>query len=151
MPENKTGTNELGNAPITKLSLSKDERLNRKKIIEEVFKNGLSIKSQAMIIIYHYTELPSKYPAQVMFTASKKLYKRAHDRNRIKRLLREAYRKQKHLVYNSLNQKKKQAALLFIFTGRQLPNYPYVHGKMSELLRKFATAPEQIEKKKTNN
>lgn len=151
MPEIKTGTDTASIVPVIKFTLSKDERLNRKKIIEEVFKKGISIKSQAIIIIYHYTELPCKYPAQVMFTASKKLYKRAHDRNRIKRLLREAYRKQKHLVYNSLNQKKKQAALLFIFTGRQLPNYPYVHGKMSELLRKFATAPEQIEKKKTDN
>jgi len=151
MPENKVGAPLEGHTPVFKLSLSKEERLSRKKIIEEVFKNGISIKSQAIIIIYYYTELPCKFPAQVMFTASKKLYKRAHDRNRIKRLLREAYRKQKHIVYNSLNQKKKQAALLFIFTGRQLPNYPYVHGKMSELLKKFTTAPMQIEKKNTNN
>lgn len=151
MPESKTGIPVSGKDPVVHFTLSKDERLSRKKIIEEVFKNGLSIKSQALIVVYYYTELPVKFPAQVMFTASKKLYKRAHDRNRIKRLMREAYRKQKHVVYNSLNRKQKQAALLFIFTGRQLPNYPYVHGKMSELLRKFVSAPEQTESKNKLN
>ncbi len=128
---------------IAKYSLCKDERLCRKKIIEAVFKEGQSIKTQSLVLVFHYTQLPCTYPAQVMFTASKKLYKKAHDRNRIKRLLREAYRKQKHIVYNSLKDQDKQVALLFIFTGKQLPNYPYVHGKVLEVLKKFTASKTQ--------
>jgi ribonuclease P protein component len=81
--------------------------------------------------------LPVEFPAQAMFSASKRLFKRAHDRNRAKRLLREAYRKQKHVVYSSLKERNQQYALHFIFTGKQLPNYPYVFGKMNDLILRF--------------
>lgn len=120
-----------------RFTLCKEERLSRKKIIETLHDKGKSIKTPAIILVYQVTELPTIFPAQVMFAASKRLYKRAHDRNRIKRLLREGYRKQKHIVYTSLDDRQKQAALLFIFTGRQLPNAAYIHGKISELLFRF--------------
>ena len=120
-----------------RFTLSKEERLSRKKIIETLHDKGKSIKTPAIILVYQVTDLPTDFPAQVMFAASKRLYKRAHDRNRIKRLLREGYRKQKHIVYSSLDERQKQAALLFIFTGRQLPNAEYIHGKISELLFRF--------------
>ncbi len=120
-----------------RFTLSKEERLSRKKIIETLHDKGKSIKTPAIILVYQVTDLPTDFPAQVMFAASKRLYKRAHDRNRIKRLLREGYRKQKHIVYSSLDERQKQAALLFIFTGRQLPNAAYIHGKISELLFRF--------------
>lgn len=125
------------NAPA-RFTLSKDERLSRKKIIENLHDKGKNIKTPAIILVYQITQLPTPFPAQVMFAASKRLYKRAHDRNRIKRLLREGYRKQKHIVYRSLDERQKQAALLFIFTGRQLPNAAYIHGKISELLLRFS-------------
>lgn len=125
--------------PVTKLrqTLCKDERLSRRKIIESLHKQGQSIKTPAIILVYEMVDLPVSYPAQAMFSASKRIFKRAHDRNRVKRLLREAYRKQKHIVYSSLESQQKQAALHFIFTGRQLPNQAYVFGKILELLKRF--------------
>ena len=134
--------------PKISQTLSKEERLSRKKIIEVLYDKGASIKTPAIILVYHFTELPCEYPAQVMFAASKRIFKRAHDRNRVKRLLREAYRKQKHIVYTSLHERKTQAALLFIFTGRQLPNYAYAHGKISELLKRFN---EELKKPASTN
>jgi ribonuclease P protein component len=127
-------------------TLCKKERLTRLKLIEELHEQGKSIKTPAVILLYHFTEIPVDFPAQVMLSASKRLFKRAHDRNRIKRLMREAYRKQKHIVYTSLKEGKKTAVLHFIFTGRQLPNQAYVHGKISELIKRFA---EQIRQSPT--
>jgi len=98
-------------------------------------------------LVYRLTELPVDFPAQVMVTASKRLFKLPHDRNRITRLMREAYRKQKHIVYSSLRQHQKQATLMFIFTGKQLPNQAYVHGKITELLKRFN---EELEKSRSN-
>ncbi len=118
-------------------TLSKSERLTRKKIIEVVHQKGKSIKTPALIGVYHFVELPEQVPVQALFTVSKRIFKRAHDRNRVKRLLREAYRKQKHIVYNPLEVSGKQLALFFIFTGRQLPNYPYLHGKVLEVLKRL--------------
>jgi hypothetical protein len=72
----------------------------------------------------------------------------------VKRLLREAYRKQKHIVYTSLKARGQQYALHFIFTGKQLPNYPYVFGKMNDLILRFcheassAALPENPTEKK---
>lgn len=97
----------------------------------------MSIKSPAIILVYLPHELPVDFPAQAMFSASKRLFKRAHDRNRVKRLLKEAYRKQKQVVYTSLKERNQQYALHFIFTGKQLPNYPYVFGKMNDLILRF--------------
>jgi ribonuclease P protein component len=119
-------------------TLCKDERLSRRKIIEAVHASGFSIKSPAIILVYLPCELPADFPAQAMFSASKRLFKRAHDRNRVKRLLREAYRKQKQNVYTSLKAHNQQYALHFIFTGKQLPNYPYVFGKMNDLIVRFS-------------
>lgn len=119
--------------------LTKAERLTRKKIIEEVHAKGESIKTPAIVMVYHFSELPENVPAQAMFTVSKRIFKRAHDRNRVKRLLREAYRKQKHHIYKPLIDQQKQVAIFFIFTGRQLPNYQYVHGKIFEVLKRFKT------------
>jgi ribonuclease P protein component len=111
--------------------------MSRRKIIESLHEKGFSVKSPAIILVYLPCELPADHPAQAMFSASKRLFKRAHDRNRVKRLLREAYRKQKHIVYTSIKARNQQYALHFIFTGKQLPNYPYVFGKMNDLILRF--------------
>lgn len=90
-----------------------------------------------MVAIYMPVALFDPVPVQVMFAVSKRNYKRAHDRNRVKRILRESYRKQKSILYNSLLEQQKQLAVIIIFTGKQLPNYQYVHGKMTDLLKKM--------------
>jgi ribonuclease P protein component len=120
-----------------RFTLNKDERLSRKKIISDLYDNGKSIKTPAVVLVFLATSLPVEYPAQVLFTVGKRNFRRAHDRNRVKRLMREAYRRQKPALYESLRQKGNQMALMFIFTGRQLPNYPYVHGRFLELLKKL--------------
>ena len=127
-------------------TLSKSERLSRRKIIEALHARGSSVKSPAIILVYLPCELPVEFPAQAMFSASKRLFKRAHDRNRAKRLLREAYRKQKHIVYTSLKERNQQYALHFIFTGKQLPNYPYVFGKMNDLIFRFCHETSHVAK-----
>jgi ribonuclease P protein component len=121
-------------------TLAKEERLTRKKLIDELFAKGRSIKTPALLVIWHPAVLPVELPAQVLFTVSKRNFKRAHDRNRIKRLMREAYRVQKHKMLESLSSKGGQYALLFIFTGRQLPDCAYVHGRMQELLKRIPSA-----------
>ncbi len=117
--------------------LPSTERLKRKKLIASLFENKESVRIPSFVLAYKFVELSEDVPAQVLFSASKRNFRRAHDRNRIKRLMREAYRKQKHDAHNSLHTFHKQAALMFIFTGRQIPDYAYVHGRMNELLKRF--------------
>jgi len=107
-------------------------------LIEALHQEGLSLKTPAIILVYRFNEVPCNFPAQAMFSVSKRIFKRAHDRNRVKRLLREAYRKQKHIVYTSLQEQEQQATLHFIFTGKQLPNQAYVFGKLTDLMSRFS-------------
>ena len=76
-------------------------------------------------------------PAQAGFGAGSRHFKRAVDRNRIKRLCREAYRLQKQPLYDHLTSKGLSLALFFIYTGKDLPDYQTVSGKIGVILQKL--------------
>lgn len=117
-------------------SLKKEERLSSKKCIDKLFAEGNSILQYPLKMVFLKTELQTKYPVQAGFTASKKNFKRAVSRNRIKRLLREAYRLNKHLIYNEL--KQEQLALFIILIGKELPQYKSIELAMRKGLSKIA-------------
>ena len=80
----------------------RQQRLRKKKSIDALFKNGKQKKIDAILIYYLPNTEPSVKHHQVLFSVSRKLYPRAVDRNKIKRRLREAYRKNKYILeYNS--------------------------------------------------
>jgi ribonuclease P protein component len=81
--------------------------------------------------------LPVFYPAQAAFSVPKRYFKKATDRNTIKRHLREAYRKHKLPLYQKLVDNKHQLALMLIFKGREVPDHAIVERQVIELLRKL--------------
>lgn len=118
-------------------NLAKTERLYKKKLIDSLYENGKSIKTPAIICLFQFHSNPTDSKIQALFTAPKRKFNRAHDRNRIKRLLKEAYRNEKALLYNELNNKSFFLSLAFIFTGNQLPNHDYVNEKISVIIQKL--------------
>ncbi len=80
--------------------------------------------------------LPS--PAQAMFVAPKRSFKRAHDRNKLKRRMREVYRLQKSELYAHLNENNKNVLLAFIYTGKKIEDYKLIEAAIVKLLdRRF--------------
>lgn len=71
---------------------------------------------------------------QAGFTVSGKKFKRAVDRNRIKRLMRESYRLQQHALAEHLEKSGGRLALFFMYTGKEIPDQPLVHEKMGAAL-----------------
>lgn len=118
-------------------TLGKAERLSRTKLIEELYEKGEVIKTPAILLVYKFIVLPTKFPSQVTFSVGKRNFRRSHDRNRIKRQMREVYRTNKSGHYTVLQNAGIQAALMFIFTGRQLPDHDYVNDKITFLLDRF--------------
>jgi len=101
-------------------TFSKSERLNSKKVIDELFEKGKSFNQFPLKIIWRL--LPDEYThTQVLFSVPKRIYKRAVDRNRIKRLMREAYRKNKKELIDAVGLKK--IAIMMIYLDKQIMDY----------------------------
>ena len=76
-------------------------------------------------------------PLQAGFGASSRHFKKAVDRNRIKRLSREAYRLQKQPLLQRVKEKGVSMALFFIYTGKELPDYATASEKIGVALQKL--------------
>jgi len=117
-------------------TLGKEEKLKSKKIIELLFKEGKRIKSFPIQLIYLPVNHKSEPPIQVGFSVPKRNIKLAVNRNRIKRLLREVYRKQKHLFSIEINEKY---VFMFIYMAKQEINYADLELTIQKLSTKFLT------------
>jgi ribonuclease P protein component len=76
-------------------------------------------------------------PLQAGFTVSAKYFKKAVDRNRIKRMMREGYRLQKDSLTETLKNHKRCMAVFFIYTGNAIPEYKDVAEKMLSALKRL--------------
>lgn len=123
------------NRGIKQFSLKKAERLCSKRIIDKLFAEGDSVLQYPLKMVFLKTKLPYNCPAQSAFTVSKKVFKRAVKRNRVKRLLREAYRINKHLIYEALNDD--QLAVFIIFIGKNLPEFGAIEIATQKGLKKI--------------
>jgi len=113
-----------------------NERLKSKKEIALLFAEGKSIAKYPIRLIYIKTTIPKETQVQTAVSVSKRNFKKAVDRNRIKRLLRESYRKNKSLVLNNTTH---QYTLMFLYTGKEMPRSIVIDAKMQEILQKLIT------------
>jgi ribonuclease P protein component len=117
-----------------KQTLGKQERLKSKTLIGKLYTEGNSVKNFPLRMVYIQAEHGSNYPAQVGVSVPKRNFKKAISRNRIKRLLREAYRKEKQLVYNSID---KPYVFMISYIGKEEFSYADIAIKMEKLLTAF--------------
>jgi len=127
----------------------KAEKLKSRKRIERVFREGKSFSLFPYRVIFLLQPIgavvpgvnggdPATWaPLQAGFGASSRHFKKAVDRNRIKRLGREAYRLQKEPLLRRLAEKGLSLAVFFIYTGKELPEYATVTEKIGVILQKL--------------
>ena len=119
-----------------KLTLHKNERLKSRKLIEQLFSEGKKFGIAPFRVFYLHTAAEKLY-LQCGVGVSSKNFKKSVDRNRIKRLMREAYRLQKSLLADCIKEKNYSLHLFVIYTGKELPLYADVHDKMKKVLDKL--------------
>ncbi|MCB9231368.1 MAG: ribonuclease P protein component [Bacteroidia bacterium] len=123
-----------------RFTLGKKERLKKRKGFELLFAEGKRFRNGSLSVIYTF-DYPPEYLTHycmVAFGVSRRKFKRAHDRNRIKRLLREAFRLQKHLIYTPLEQSGRNLVLMINYMPHELSGYEQVEADTIELLKRLA-------------
>lgn len=113
-------------------TFTKIERLCSKKAIDDLFANGKSKTQFPFKLIYKVSEFESPYPVRAMFVVPKKKHKRANKRNDIKRRMREVYRLNKHILYQSLQTQK--IDLMFICLSNEELEYKVIEKSILQLM-----------------
>ncbi|MEO7215368.1 ribonuclease P protein component [Mucilaginibacter sp.] len=120
-------------------TFKKEERLCNKKLIDGLFHNGSSFLCYPFRASWMLSDAEQQFPVQVLFAVAKKRYKRAVDRNLIKRLMREAYRLNKQsLLYSPLTDADKRIVLSIGYIGKEIGDFAFVEKKMLKLLGQMA-------------
>jgi ribonuclease P protein component len=122
---------------VKKFTLKKAERLKRRKIIEQLFGEGRAVTAFPIRVQFKMVDELLAVPLQAGFSVSSRNFKRAVDRNRIKRLMREAYRLQKAPLEQALQTKQRRLSLFLIYTGKELPEFALVKEKVDVVLKKL--------------
>lgn len=123
-------------------TLGKNEKLKSKKLIDRLFSEGKQVKKFPLKLVYLPLGPEEEY-TQTAFSVPKKLIKTAVGRNRIKRLLRETFRKNKYLVGTEA---APTYAFMFIYLSREKIDYQQMSQTMFLLLKKFKEKEKSHEK-----
>ena len=125
---------------IIRYTLGKTERLTSRKTIGQLFKAGKSFSVSPIRVVYLFQEeeetLNNKQ-VQAGFTVSSKYFKKAVDRNRIKRLLRECWRLQKHELKKRQEEPGRSLAVFLLYIGNEIPQYSLIFEKTSAIIKRL--------------
>lgn len=111
-------------------TLHKVERLDKKKIIEKMFAGGSRSFSVFPLRVVYLPVEELEADASIFISVSKRRFKRAVKRNRVKRQIREAYRVNKHELLNILVERKCRLAIAFIYLSDQLVESSIIEDRM---------------------
>lgn len=125
-------------------SYPKAEKLKSKKIIDLLFTEGKSVSKYPLRLVYLKHDFEEDVPLKIGVSVSKKYFKNAVDRNYFKRVLRESYRLNKHLLIENLG--AKYCCMLFYQTGEKL-SYLEINEKTTQLFEKFIKIIQEQKKK----
>lgn len=106
-------------------------------MIDHLFQEGKQLRAFPLKVYYLETESVEKVPFQVVLSAPKRQFKRAHDRNYVKRLLKEVLRKEKHPLEAILNESGKKLALFIIYTNKEVMTYQELEKCVKKLVAKL--------------
>lgn len=115
-------------------SYPKAEKLKSKKIIDLLFTEGKSVSKYPLRLVYLKHDFEEDWPLKIGVSVSKKYFKNAVDRNYFKRVLRESYRLNKHLLFENIDAKY---CFMFFYQTNEKLSYQEINQKTIQLFEKF--------------
>ncbi|HVD99723.1 MAG TPA: ribonuclease P protein component [Cytophagaceae bacterium] len=120
-----------------RFTFGREEKLKSKKLIELLFSKGKAVSSNPIRLIYLLQDNTGQAKPQALFSVSKRNFKKAVDRNRLKRQMREAYRLNRNLYFP---EGEKNAYLLaFIYVAKEKIPYEILEKKLNLALERLKT------------
>ena len=119
-------------------TFSKNERLKGVKSIGLLFEEGRYFFSYTFRVVWRFTEAHPGIPTRTGISVSKKGFRRAVDRNRIKRIFRESWRHKKKSVDGLIREHNKEIDIMFIYTGREIPSLRIMDSYLDKMIVKFS-------------
>ena len=120
---------------LEKFSFNKDERITGESRIENLFIKGVSFVAYPLRVVYHIPSSCAQVPVSVLISVPKKRIKSAVERNKIKRLIREAYRLNKHILTEINGEKdNRQIDIAFVYVKDELMSYLSIEKGMQKAL-----------------
>ena len=119
-------------------SFKKNERITSKILLQNIIGKGTSLFIYPVKCYALFSSLNDVKPVNQMAVAvPKRIFKKAVDRNRVKRIIREAYRlNNKQILLPLKTNGTKKISLLFVFVGKEIPDYKLIEKVMVDLLKK---------------
>jgi ribonuclease P protein component len=119
-------------------TFGKEERLKSNLTIQGLLKRGKAVSSFPLKIYWDFSQDPhQKYPVRAAISVPKRKFKRAVDRNLMKRSIREAYRLNKNMLYETLDQHQQKIQLIILLLSDEFIPYDQLEKKMREILRQL--------------
>jgi ribonuclease P protein component len=128
----------------TNNTYSKQEKLKSRKALEELFAKGKSFSVFPIKVFYTVADqsnadglVADHALVQAGVGVSSRIFKKAHDRNKVKRLLREVYRTQKQPLYKTVVANQQALNVFFLYIGKELPIFADLQIAMEKTLEKL--------------
>jgi len=131
-----------------RFGFSRKEKLKSRKAIDALFTGGQSLGQFPLRAMYllHPVHTLQDTGVQVGVTASKRHFKKAVHRNRVKRLLRESYRLQKTALLQTVAERQLKLQVFFMYMDKELPTTELLREAMSKCLLQLQKAANRYER-----
>jgi ribonuclease P protein component len=121
----------------------KEQKLKSRKLITKLFAEGKAVNAFPLRLVYANPEATLDFPVKAGVSVSSRNFKKAVDRNRIKRLLRETYRLNQAGLLKHVEEKQQRLVLFIIYTDKVLPDFDSLNQKMQVALNKLIAATSE--------
>jgi ribonuclease P protein component len=125
----------------------KNEKLKSKTVIGLLFSEGKSVSKYPLRLVYRAGEANAEEKIKIGVSVSKKYFKKAVDRNYFKRVLRETYRLNKHLLWDNLQE---PYSIMFFYQTKDRLSYQEIHTKTIQLFEKFVLQVNKTPESESN-